>query len=336
MKTKDLSFYITSFFSYYLVSQRNVSQNTVKAYRDTFLLLFSFMSSEKGIRADKLEIDDINRASILSFLDWLEQERHNSAATRNQRLAAIHAFFKYLQAENVEFVFQCKQILSIPFKRHAKPLVQHLEENELKTILQMPDTTKMWGRRDLVLLCLLYDTGARVQEIIDLTVGDIRLEAPATVKLSGKGRKRRTVPLMSQTTQLLKNYLEEQKLTEKERSYPVFFNKQRKKLTRKGIAYILGKYVKQAAEVTSMPTFNITPHVFRHTKAMHLLNADVNMFYIRDILGHVDISTTEIYARVDAEKKRGILEKISNNSVPSNLPPWQKDQSLMNWLKGFA
>jgi len=200
----------------------------------------------------------------------------------------------------------------------------------------MPDTTKMWGRRDLVLLCLLYDTGARVQEIIDLTIGDIRLESPATVKLTGKGRKRRTVPLMSQTTQLLKNYLEEQKLAEKEQSHPLFFNKQWNKLTRKGVAYILKKYVKQAAEVTSIPTFNITPHVLRHTKAMHLLNADVNMFYIRDILGHVDISTTEIYARVDAEKKRGILEKISNNSVTSNLPPWQKDQSLMNWLKGLA
>ena len=336
MRTKDISFYITSFFSHYLVSQRNVSENTVKAYRDAFLLLFSFMSEEKGIRTDKLKIDDINRASVLSFLDWLEQERHNSAATRNQRLAAIHAFFKYLQAENVELVFQCKQILSIPFKRHAKPLVQHLEEDELKVILQMPDTTKIWGRRDLVLLCLLYDTGARVQEIIDLTIGDIRLEAPATVKLSGKGRKRRTVPLMRQTTQLLKNYLEEQKLAEKERSYPVFFNKQQKKLTRKGVAYILEKYVRQAAEVTSMPTFNITPHVFRHTKAMHLLNADVNMFYIRDILGHVDISTTEIYARVDAEKKRAILERISSSSDSGNLSSWHENRSLITWLKNLA
>ena len=336
MRTKDISFYITSFFSHYLVSQRNVSENTVKAYRDTFLLLFSFMSEEKGIRTDKLKIDDINRASVLSFLDWLEQERHNSAATRNQRLAAIHAFFKYLQAENVEFVFQCKQILSIPFKRHAKPLVQHLKEDELKAILQMPDTTKMWGRRDQVLLCLLYDTGARVQEIIDLTIGDIRLESPATVKLTGKGRKRRTVPLMSQTALLLKNYLDEQKLIEKGASCPVFFNRQQKKLTRKGVTYILGKYVKQAAEVTSMPTFNITPHVFRHTKAMHLLNADVNMFYIRDIIGHVDISTTEIYARVDAEKKREILEKISNDSVPSKFPSWQEDRSLMTWLKNLT
>lgn len=335
MRTKDISFYITRFFYHYLVSQRNVSENTVKAYRDTFLLLFSFMSEEKGIRTDKLKIDDINRASVLSFLDWLEQERHNSAATRNQRLAAIHAFFKYLQAENVEFVFQCKQILSIPFKRHAKPLVQHLEEDELKAILQMPDTTKIWGRRDLALLCLLYDTGARVQEIIDLTIGDIRLEAPAT-ELTGKGRKRRTVPLMSQTTQLLKNYLEEQKLAEKERSYPVFFNKQRKKLTRKGVAYILKKYIKQAAEVTSMPAFNITPHVFRHTRAMHLLNADVNMFYIWDILGHVDISTTEIYARVDAEKKRAILERISIGSDSNTLSSWHEDRSLMTWLKDLA
>lgn len=131
MNTKDLSFYIAWFFTHYLTNQRNVSENTIKAYRDAFLLLFTFINEKKGIRTDKLTIDDINRSVVLSFLDWLEQERHNSVSTRNQRLAAIHAFFKYLQAENVEFVFQCKQILSIPFKRHAKPLVQHLEENEL-------------------------------------------------------------------------------------------------------------------------------------------------------------------------------------------------------------
>lgn len=336
MNTKDLSFYIARFFTHYLVNQRNVSENTIKAYRDAFLLLFTFMNEKKGIRTDKLTIDDINRSVVLSFLDWLEQERHNSVSTRNQRLAAIHAFFKYLQAENVEFVFQCKQILSIPFKRHAKPLVQHLEENELKAILQMPDTTKSWGRRDLTLLCLLYDTGARVQEIIDLTVGDIRLESPAIIRLTGKGRKRRTVPLMRQTAQMLKNYLEEQKLLGNDSLHPVFFNKQRQKLSRKGVTYIVEKYVKQAAELTPMPTFNITPHVFRHTKAMHLLNADVNMFYIRDILGHVDISTTEIYARVDAEKKRAILEKVSANSVPSSLPSWQENPSLMTWLKNLT
>lgn len=336
MNTKDLSFYIARYFTHYLTNQRNVSENTVKAYRDAFLLLFTFMNEKKGIRTDKLTIDNINRAAVLSFLDWLEQERHNSVSTRNQRLAAIHAFFKYLQAENIEFVFQCKQILSIPFKRHAKPLVQHLEENELKAILQMPDTTRAWGRRDLTLLCLLYDTGARVQEIIDLTVGDIRLESPAIIRLTGKGRKRRTVPLMSQTAQLLKNYLDEQKLIGNDPLHPVFFNKQRHKLSRKGVTYIIEKYVKQAAEVTPMPTFNITPHVFRHTKAMHLLNADVNMFYIRDIFGHVDISTTEIYARVDAEKKRAILEKISGDSVPCMLPSWQEDRSLMAWLKNLA
>ena len=200
----------------------------------------------------------------------------------------------------------------------------------------MPNTTRAWGRRDLTLLCLLYDTGARVQEIIDLTVGDIRLESPATIRLMGKGRKHRTVPLMTQTALLLKNYLEEQNLIGEEPLHPVFFNKQRQKLSRKGITYIIEKYVRQAAEVTPMPTFNVTPHVFRHTKAMHLLNADVNMFYIRDILGHVDISTTEIYARIDAEKKRTILEKISCNSVSNRLPSWQEDRSLMMWLKSLA
>ena len=135
---------------------------------------------------------------------------------------------------------------------------------------------------------------------------------------------------------LLQNYLEEQNLIGEESIHPVFFNKQRQKLSRKGVTYIIEKYVRQAAEVTPMPTFNITPHVFRHTKAMHLLNAGVNMFYIRDILGHVDISTTEIYARIDAEKKRAILEKISCDSLPDSMLSWQEDRSLMMWLKSLA
>jgi site-specific recombinase XerD len=336
LKNKDLAFFVTRFFTHYLTTQRNVSENTVKAYRDAFLLLLAFVSEHRGISMEKLEVAHIDKDVVSLFLDWLEQTRKNSITTRNQRLAAIHAFFKYIQAENIEFMFHSKQLLSIPFKRHPKPLVQHLEETELKAIFQMPDVSTTWGRRDLTLLCVLYDTGGRVQEIIDLTVSDVRFEIPAVIKLTGKGNKTRAIPLMHRTAALLKDYFDEQKLMGNAPTNLVFFNKQGQKLTRKGVAYILDKYAKQAAEQTLMPSFNITPHVFRHTKAMHLLRADVNMFYIRDILGHVDISTTEVYARVDAEKKRAVLEKISINILPENRPQWQTDENLMTWLKNLG
>lgn len=200
----------------------------------------------------------------------------------------------------------------------------------------MPNTETIWGRRDLALLCVLYDTGGRVQEIIDLKVNDIRFETPATICLTGKGRKSRIVPLMNRTASLLKEYINEQEQNISEASGIIFFNKQKQKLTRKGVAYILEKYASKAAEVNNMPTFKITPHVLRHTKAMHLLRAGVNLFYIRDILGHVDISTTEIYAKIDIEQKRDILESISNAATSVNMKQWKNEPDLMAWLKGLG
>lgn len=336
MMNKDLSFFVTRFFTHYLANQRNVSGNTICAYRDTFLLFFAFLKEEKGINTNKLQIEKITREYVISFLDWLEETRHNSITTRNQRLAAIHAFFKYLLAENVEYMLQSRQILSIPFKKHAKAIVPYLQENELKHLLEMPDIETIWGRRDLVLLCVLYDTGGRVQEIIDLKVNDVRFEAPATICLTGKGRKSRIVPLMNRTASLLKEYINEQEQNIAEASGIIFFNKQKQKLTRKGVAYILEKYASKAAEVNDMPTFKITPHVLRHTKAMHLLRAGVNLFYIRDILGHVDISTTEIYAKIDVEQKRDILESVSNATTSVNMKQWKNEPDLMAWLKGLG
>jgi len=336
VQSKDLSFFIMRFFTHHLTEQRNASPNTVKAYRNTFILLFTFMSEQNGKRMDKLTISDLSKDTISAFLNWLEEYRKNAITTRNQRLAAIHAFFNYLQAENVDFMLQCKQILSLPFKKHPRTLVHHLEENELKAILQAPDTSTSGGRRDLALLCLLYDTGARVQEIKDLMIGDIRFDSPAIVRLNGKGRKIRAVPLMSRTATLLKNYLDEYNLLSGGSEQVVFFNKQRQKLTRNGIAYIIDKYARQASVQGDMPNFKVTPHVFRHTKAMHLLQSDVNMFYIRDFLGHVDVSTTEIYARLDSEKKRTVLEKITGRTIPDDIPAWQENPTLLVWLKNLG
>lgn len=265
MKPTNFSKYITSFLSSYLPGLRNVSKNTIVSYCDTFRLLLKYCRDFLKIPLEKLSLNDVNVDMITTFLKWLEEDRGCSISTRNQRLAAIHSFIRYVQAEVPENMFQCQKVLDIPFKKKSKPIVHYLTAEDVKLLLAQPDITTSDGRRDLVLLSVLYDTGARVQEVADLVVRDIRLEYPAKIHLTGKGRKSREVPLLSRTTLLLQNYLAERKLTSIDKSnYPLFFNRQRNKLTRAGISYILNKYVQQAITVSPLLPKTVTPHVFRH------------------------------------------------------------------------
>lgn len=332
MKPTDFGYCLSNYLTIYLPGQKNLSTNTIKSYRDTYKLLLSFMKMECSISPERLTIKSFDRNSIFNFLLWLERERGNSISTRNQRLAAIHALFRYIQGEMPEQLLLCQRILAMPFKRAEKTVVKYLSANTLKEILARPDTASLNGRRDLVMLSVLYDTGARVQEVIDLIVKDIRLDVPATMRLTGKGRKIRHVPIMKKTANLLEQYLQEQNLLRSNFiSHPVFFNRQRKKLTRAGVSYILNKYVGRTDNFVK-----VTPHVLRHTKAMHLLQANINLVYIRDLLGHAHISTTEIYARADSEIKRKVLETASSNGVVPDLPPWKNDKDLIAWLQGLC
>ena len=191
------------------------------------------------------------------------------------------------------------------------------------------------GRRDLTLLVVLYDTGARVQELVDLRVRDIRLVEPPTATLTGKGRKVRCVPLMSRTVELLRGYLEEKRLTGSEKAdHPLFFNSRREPLTRAGVAYVVSKYAKEVEKEgkVSLPP-KVTPHVFRHTKAVHLLQANVNLIYIRDFLGHASVTTSEIYARADNRMKREALERAYAPTLPKDEPHWADDEKLLSWLR---
>ena len=266
----------------------------------------------------------------------MERDRRCSVATRNQRLAALHAFFRYVQYEAPEQLEPSQRILGVPFKRTGRATVEYLTPEALRILLLQPDRTTADGRRDATLLTLLYDSGARVQELIDLVVRDVRLEKPAVVTLTGKGRKTRHVPLMSPTVHLVADYLTERRLGQPDRlDHPVFYNRQRHKLTRAGVTYILGKYVEQARAGTpaAYPS-RVTPHVLRHTKAMHLVQANVNLIYIRDLLGHRDVTTTEIYARADVERKREALAAVSP-VVPGEeaKSQWTDDPELMRWLR---
>lgn len=334
MKKTDFTKALTSYFSTYLPETCGVSPNTCNSYRDAFKLLLLYFQEEKGVPANSIELRMLNRNLASDFLDWLEAQRKVSVTTRNQRLAAMKAFAHYVQYRNPEYLENCTDIIAMRPKKHEKPVIPFLTEEELKALLTQPDPSTRHGLRDLTLLSLLYDSGARVQEITDLKLKDIRLTNPAMATLTGKGRKARQVPLMKETCKLLDAYIRNFNLNSEPLTSPLFFNQKGQALSRYGITYILKKYVSQA-ELDS-DTRKISPHVLRHTKAMHLLRAGVNMIYIRDFLGHVDISTTEVYARIDAEMKRKVFEEKVPNFTPNTTMPWEEDKDLLQWLTKFG
>lgn len=334
MKKTDFTKALTSYFSTYLPETCGVSPNTCNSYRDAFKLLLLYFQEEKGVPANSIELRMLNRNLASDFLDWLEAQRKVSVTTRNQRLAAMKAFAHYVQYRNPEYLENCTDIIAMRPKKHEKPVIPFLTEEELKALLTQPDPSTRHGLRDLTLLSLLYDSGARVQEITDLKLKDIRLTNPAMATLTGKGRKARQVPLMKETCKLLDAYIRNFNLNSEPLTSPLFFNQKGQALSRYGITYILKKYVSQA-ELDS-DTRKISLHVLRHTKAMHLLRAGVNMIYIRDFLGHVDISTTEVYARIDAEMKRKVFEEKVPNFTPNTTMPWEEDKDLLQWLTKFG
>lgn len=334
MKKTDFTKALTAYFSTYLPLTCGVSPNTCNSYRDAFKLLLLYFQEEKGVPANSIELRMLNRNLVSDFLDWLEAQRKVSVTTRNQRLAAMKAFAHYVQYRNPEYLENCTDIITMRPKKHEKPVIPFLTEDELKALLAQPDPSTRHGLRDLTLLSLLYDSGARVQEITDLQLKDIRLTNPAMVTLTGKGRKARQVPLMKETCTLLDMYIRNFDLNSEPLTAPLFFNKKGEALSRYGITYILKKYVSKAELDGSAR--KISPHGLRHTKAMHLLRAGVNMIYIRDFLGHVDISTTEVYARIDAEMKRKVFEEKVPNFTPNTTMPWEEDKDLLQWLTQFG
>jgi site-specific recombinase XerD len=327
----DFAVFLHRFLTSHLAGLRGCSPNTIASYRDTFKLLIAFFRDGRSIPPDKLTLDHIDAAAITGFLDWLQTSRHNSISTRNQRLAAISSFFRWLQSQDPARMAACQDILAVPAKKKARPGVNHLTVEQTRRLLAQPDRSTRRGRRDATLLATLYDTAARVQELADLTVRDIRVEPPALAVLTGKGRKIRHVPLGGNTAMLLDAYLAGHGLDKPGHDdHSLFVNQHGSKLSRGGIAWIIGKYQAQAGE-PALASAGISPHVLRHSRAMHLYEAGVPLPYIRDILGHVELATTDIYARASTEAKRKALE-AAYDIVTDNLPEWNHDPELLSWL----
>jgi integrase/recombinase XerD len=303
---------IVRFFQEYLPTLRGMSRHTIQSYRDGMVLFLGFAARDCGRPVEALDIDNITADRVGRFLAFLEGERGNGIATRNARLATLHTFARFLIAENPDHMTTMQQVLSLPFKRGARAApVDYLEKTEIEILLASIDRTTPCGQRDYALFSLMFNTGARVQEILNLRVRDVRLEPPYQVRLIGKGNKVRLCPIWSRTARLLKELIRPRGATENLADQAVFLNSRGLAMTRFGVRYLLHKYV--AAGVKEAPTLadkRIHPHSIRHTTAVHRLKAGVDFATISQWLGHASLNTTMRYARADIDLKRQALAQV--------------------------
>lgn len=338
MKQTQFAKYLTYFMVKYLVGERGCSKNTIAAYRDAISLFIIYIRDMYKISVDQLDFKDIDQGRVITFLEWLETERKCSISTRNARLAAIHAFMRFLIYKYPDYLEEWQRILAIKSKKSPKASVVYLNAEGMKLLLAQPDTSTCKGRRDLTLLSLMYDCAGRVQEIADLVPSRINFGKPTLLRIIGKGNKTRMVPLSEQATSSLKIYMHENGLLEsRANEYPLFNNGRGNKLTRMAITAILKKYSIAARKINqALIPINISPHSLRHSKAMMLQQNGVNLICIRDFLGHESVTTTEIYARIDNRQKREAIDKTSLSIGLSEDPSWQKDKGLLSWLESLG
>lgn len=333
----ELARRLSGYFIGHLAGARGLSENTIDSRRTTFTLLFEYCREREGLPTATLDVPDLDRPLVERFLAWAERERGNSVSTRNLRLDAIKAFFSWLQTVAPEHMLQCQQIAAIPRKRAPRAQVRWLTLDEVQSLLGGIDSSTWRGLRDLALLTLLYDSGARVSEIAGARVPDLRLEAPATIRLVGKGMKERHVPLMDGTVRVLRAYLERgaERGVRRNEGH-LFVNRSGNGLTRGGISHVLQRHWEPVFASGKSPVERVTPHVLRHSKAVHLLQAGVPLIYIRDFLGHSQISTTEVYATCDHASIRKAIEESGGVEVDVSEPEWERDPDLLRWLESLS
>lgn len=333
-KGLNIALPIHHFFEEHLVSQRGLSSNTVLSYRDTMKLLLQFAVGQCRKSCTDLTVNDLTPELVRRFITHLSGVRKNTAGTSNARLAAIHAFFRYLSITDPRLIAQCQSILAIPFKRHSRPILGYLEQEEVLHIFRHIDVKKPRGKRDDALLRLLYNTGARAQEIVDLNVNHIRFSRPYYVRIRGKGRRERTCPLWTETVQAIKTSLEDRRVRLSD-NVALFLNAKGERLSRYGLRHMITERVTAAGETCpSLLTRRVTPHTFRHTTAMHLLQSGVDLNMIRSWLGHASIETTNMYIEIDLEMKQKTLQSCEKllPKTGKRGPSWRRDPSVLDWL----
>ncbi len=331
--THSIARFVHGFFHEHLAAQRGLSKNTIFSYRDCLKLFLRFVSEQVGKHVDNLNVEDFDEKLAARFLNDLEATRSNSTQTRNNRLAALRAFFRYVAGQEPTLLERCHRICEIPLKRTKHKTVVYLEDKETSALLESVDQTSRNGLRDYALLMFFYNTGARVQEVVDVIVPDLRLETPFQVKLTGKGNKERLCLLWSETVEAIQNYINDRSVDASEEPV-LFLNANGYPLTRFGVRYIVRKYGTRAAEkCPSMKSKKVTPHTLRHTTAMHLLQSGNDISVVKDWLGHANINTTHGYVEIDMKMKRTALESCQPPQVKKakRRPRWHK-AGILQWL----
>ena len=327
----SIGFWVRRFLSEHLVHERGVSRNTQQSYRDTFCLFLPFVATQRKTTVDRLLIEDLSPDIVSEFLSHLEQGRHCSVATRNQRLATLHAFARYTGSCSPEHVEWCAEIRSVPFKRAWRTPVPYMEKDEIDELLRAPDRTSEYGQRDYALLLFLYNSGARASEATRVAIEDLTWDPTGTgsVKLQGKGRKVRFCPLWKKTMAELRVLIPGRDLGQ-----PLFLNRYGDAMTRFGIHTLVARHAEAAAgKIPSLKAKRISPHTIRHTTATHLLRAGVDLNTIRAWLGHVSLDTTNIYAETDlAIKAKALAACNPGGAHRSTKKKWRDDPSLMDFL----
>ncbi len=332
---KYAGYWTRRFLSEYVVTVKNMSVNTQKSYRDTFRLLLPWISAKLHKDMDNLQLEDISSDVVKDFLNHLEEQRNCSVRTRNQRLAAISAFAKYVSINSPEHIEWCRRIRNIPVKKASRKLVSYLEKDEMQILLDAPDRRTVQGWRDYVLLLFLYNTGARAEEAVRITIHDISKQRGkdglAIVTITGKGGKTRRCPLWKNTTIAVES------LTKNDGTeVHLFLNRLGLPMTRFGVYEMVRRYAERLEQqYPDLKRKRISPHTIRHTTATHLLQSGVDINTIRAWLGHVSINTTNIYAEINMKMKADALATLESPKKEKTLKKWRDDKNLMDFLNSL-
>lgn len=336
MRAEDLGRVTYSFFVDYLSVQKGLRPASIKSYRDTVRLFLQFASSDARRKITRLSLQDLTLGRVKAFLEYLERDRKNHIRTRNQRLAALHTFFEYVATRIPEMLPVCEQVAGIPMKRVHSPETTYLERDEISSLLAHLPSEGPYALRERALFMFLYNTGARVQEVADVRIGDLELDGSPRVRLHGKGDKWRTCPLWNETTSLLRTLLRQRPTTNLSLEDAVFLSQNGKPLTRFGIYKIVRRHTDTLWQDRRSIRRHISPHVFRHTAAVHLLESGVEVNVIRSWLGHVSLETTNRYAEITTRMKEDALRACEPKNDSSEgyprKPVWRDDETLLSWL----
>lgn len=331
MKMYPFPVYVQRFFTERLMTQLKASPNTVASYRDTFRLVLKYSSENLGRTPTDLQVVDIDADLIAGFLSFAEAGRGNGARTRNARLAAIRSFFKYVAINEPQLLYHCQRILAMPAKRYEKRTISYLSQDEIEALVEAPDLTTWFGRRDQTLILLALQTGLRVSELISLTCDDVVLGNGAHVRCIGKGRKERSTPLRKDSAAALRNWLAERGI---DRSKPLFVSNRGDRLSRDAVERIVRKHVKLASiKCATLKGKHVTPHVLRHSAAMQLLQNGVDRTIIALWLGHESVETTQMYIHADIKLKELAMAKTKPIAVPAGR--YRPSDELLAFLEAL-